>query len=62
MNCRIDSRARISFDVMERKVEDNADRNRRVFAGKGPDLLLLGVFEHLKVILLQAGHQRFMGR
>jgi len=38
-------------------VEDQADRKRRIFAGKMDDLLLALVLEHLKVFFLEAGYK-----
>ena len=43
------------------EVEDDADRNRRIFAGKGGDFLLSAVLEDLEVFLLEAGYQAVHG-
>ena len=62
MNSRIDSRARIELGGHGAgEVEDDADRDRRVFAGKGGDLLLAVALVDLEVFLFEAGDQAVHG-
>ena len=62
MNCRIDSAGADQLRAHGAgEVEDDADRDRRIFAGEGADLLLAVVLEDLEVLLFEAGDQPVHG-